>query len=436
MSILILIYILNYIDRNNAAAARLRGFQSDLNLTDNQFATVLSILYVGYFLMQVPSNIYLNHAGKPSVYLPSCMVIWGLVSMATGLMKDYFGVLCARFLLGFVEAAFYPGALFLISRWYKRSELSHRMAYLSCGSLISNAFGALIASGILNVMDGVMGFTAWRWLFFVEGGITVIVALIAISILPDFPETTTGWLTQEEKDLAIQRLAEDSIQHDKHGPPATMFSGLNLAMRDGKVWALALGMIPLVVSVSFHAYFPTLASTLGFNPTISLMLCAPPWLFATFFVLYITRLSDRHGERFSYIVFSLSIGIVGFLMSILTMNIAWRYLSLFFMTSSYGGFACMLAWASSSVSHPPAKRAVALAFINCVSQLGNILGSFAWPTAWGPSYRSSYLLCIASGVMTILFSIQFRKHLLKLNAQEEARERSLGGEDRGYRYML
>ena len=92
---------------------------------------------------------------------------------------SYFGALCARFLLGFVEAAFYPGALvrpvhapdsknvlttvqFMLSKWYKRSELSQRMAMLSCGSLLSNAFGALIASGILDAMDGVLGYTAWR----------------------------------------------------------------------------------------------------------------------------------------------------------------------------------------------------------------------------------------------------------------------------------
>ncbi|EFI27695.1 tartrate transporter [Coprinopsis cinerea okayama7 len=375
MSILIVIYILNYIDRNNAAAARLHGFQGDLELDDKQFANVLSILYVGYFIMQVPSNIYLNHSGRPSIYLPSCMVIWGGISMATGLVTNYFGVLCARFLLGFVEAAFYPGALFMISRWYKRSELSQRMALLSCGSLISNAFGALIASGILELMDGVMGLNAWRWLFFVEGGLTVLVAIGSIFILPDFPETTTGWLTPEEKDLAIQRMVEDSGGHDVRKQSTELLSGLRLALGDPKVWWLTFGLCNLVVALSFHAYFPTLADTLGFSPTISLLLCAPPWLVATVIVLYITRISDQRGERCRYIIFSISIGMAGFAISMLTMNLFWRYLSLFFMTSSYAAFACMLAWASSSASHPPAKRAVALAFMNCISQLGNVVGS-------------------------------------------------------------
>lgn len=82
-------------------AARLRGFEADLNLTGSQFATVLSVLYVGYLIMQVPScvfhyqtrkicgslfssNMFLAYCGRPSVYLPVCMIIWGIVSTATG----------------------------------------------------------------------------------------------------------------------------------------------------------------------------------------------------------------------------------------------------------------------------------------------------------------------------------------------------------------
>ena len=86
-----------------------------------------------------------------------------------------------RFFLGFVEAAFFPGALFLLSKWYKRSELGTRIALLYCGNIISNAFGALMASGILDGMEGKLGQAAWRWLFFIEGSLTVFVALCDIA---------------------------------------------------------------------------------------------------------------------------------------------------------------------------------------------------------------------------------------------------------------
>ncbi|KAJ2931581.1 hypothetical protein H1R20_g5434, partial [Candolleomyces eurysporus] len=204
MSIMVLIYILNYIDRNNAA---LPAFVK--NLPGKEFATLLSILYVGYIIMQVPSNMFLNWMGKPSWYLPGCMVVWGAISCLTGITHNFVGALLTRFFLGFVEAAFFPGALFLLSKWYKRDELGLRTAILFCGNIISNAFGALMASGILSGMEGKLGHAAWRWLFYIEGAVTIAVAIIAIFILPDFPTTST-WLSPQERALAIRRMEEDA----------------------------------------------------------------------------------------------------------------------------------------------------------------------------------------------------------------------------------
>lgn len=85
-----------------------------------------------------------------------------MISVLTGVTTNFVGALLTRFFLGFVEAAFFPGALFLLSKWYKRNELGMRTAMLSCGSLISNAFGPLIATGILDGMDNKLGHPAWR----------------------------------------------------------------------------------------------------------------------------------------------------------------------------------------------------------------------------------------------------------------------------------
>lgn len=107
------------------------------------------------------------------------MALWGLISALTGIAHNFIGALMTRFFLGICECAFFPvsyhdqcsahalterqGALFLLSKWYKHSELGLRTAILSCGSLLSNAFGSLIASGILDGMEGVLGHAAWRW---------------------------------------------------------------------------------------------------------------------------------------------------------------------------------------------------------------------------------------------------------------------------------
>jgi MFS family permease len=165
-SLFVLIYIMNYLDRNNIASARLKGLQADLNLDNTQYATCLSILYVGYILMQVPSNMLINRIARPSWYISAVMLLWGLISTLTGVTTGFGSMVAIRFLLGFVEAAFLPGALLVLSKWYTRRELTRRNAILFCGNLISNAFSALIGAGVLSNMQGVMGHAAWRWLFF------------------------------------------------------------------------------------------------------------------------------------------------------------------------------------------------------------------------------------------------------------------------------
>lgn len=104
MPLVILVYLMNYIDRNNYAAARLQGLEEDLGLNDSQYQTGLSILFVAYILMQVPSNLLLNYMGKPSLYLGGFTTAWGLVSTLTSQTKNYGDIVACRFLLGLVGA--------------------------------------------------------------------------------------------------------------------------------------------------------------------------------------------------------------------------------------------------------------------------------------------------------------------------------------------
>ncbi|CAK5268275.1 unnamed protein product [Mycena citricolor] len=435
MSILIVIYILNYIDRNNAAAARTRGLTKDLHLKGQEFPTLLSILYVGYILMQVPSNMFLNYIGRPSLYLPCAMIIWGVISILTGITTNFVGALLTRFFLGFVEAAFFPGALFLLSKWYKRDEIGLRTAILYTGSIISNAFGALIASGILHNMGGKLGQAAWRWLFFIEGALTVFVAIVAIFVLPDFP-ATSKWLSEDERALALQRMSEDVGVGDEGQTEHGAMQGLWLAFSDWRVWWLAFALTAQVIALSFNAFFPTLTATLGYNPTVTLLLCAPPFGFAAIVTFIVARHSDKVNERCFHIVGSFVVGLIGFIIAVSTMNTAARYISLFLMAQSYAGFVVLFAWCSNTFPRPPSKRAVALALINAFSQLGNISGSYVWPSAWGPTYVHSYAICIGCSGASIIMCLIFRWVLKAENRKLEEAEEEKGVRTAGFRYIL
>lgn len=243
LPMLILMYIMNYLDRNNIAAARLAGLQDPpskggLDLKSTQYLTALSILFVGYLLMQIPSNLFLNKIGKPALYLPTVMIIWGVISTATAGAQSYGGLIAIRFFLGFVEAAYFPGCLFFLSSWYTRTELGFRTALLYSGALVSGAFSGLITAGIKNGLDGARGLRAWRWMFIIEGVITISIAFCAYFALPNFPRTT-NWLTEEERQLAVWRLDEDIGQDDwVDSSQQTFFHGVKLAFQDIKMWIL------------------------------------------------------------------------------------------------------------------------------------------------------------------------------------------------------
>ena len=128
-----------------------------------------------------------------------------------------------------------------------------------------------------------------RWLFYIEGALTVFFAIISIFILPDFPQTSK-WLSPLERRLAEKRLEEDVGVGDQDAACAvSQTEGFIMAFMDWKVWWLAIALTSMVISLSFNAFFPTLSKTMGFNSTVTLLLCAPPWVFATICAFLVTR---------------------------------------------------------------------------------------------------------------------------------------------------
>ncbi|KAH5239483.1 hypothetical protein HBI71_224800 [Parastagonospora nodorum] len=412
-SLFVLIYIMNYLDRNNIAAARLGGLQEDLGINNTQYATCLSILYVGYILMQIPSNMIINRIPRPSAYIAVVMLVWGMISTLSGNTNNFAGMVAVRFFIGFVEAAFLPGALLILSKWYTRKELTLRNAILFCGNLISNAFSSLVGAAVLGNMEGTLGHRAWRWLYWIEGAVTMLIAIAALFILPDLPHNSRGF-TAEERAVAVLRMTEDVGEADEDSAEESPWAGLIMAVKDAKIYIMMLTFTAYVVGLSFNAFFPSLTRTLGFGYITTLLMSAPPWAFACAVSLVNAWHADRTQERFWHIVGPIMFGMVGFIISMSTLNTAARYVALFMQASSYAGFIVFYSWISSSFPRPPAKRAVAIAMINAFSQLGNIAGSYVWNMT-DNGYRNSYGVVTAMFGVTIAGCFIFRVVLVRLN---------------------
>ncbi|KAJ5990573.1 hypothetical protein N7522_010780 [Penicillium canescens] len=401
MPLVILVYLMNYIDRNNYAAAKLQGLEEDLNLDDTKYQTGLSVLFVGYILMQVPSNLLLNYMGRPSIYIGFFICAWGLVSALTSQVSSYGGIVACRFILGIVEAPFFSGVLFYLSKWYTKRELAFRMSIFYSGSLLSGAFGNLIAAGILHGLKGKRGLSAWQWLYVIEGAITCAIGLAVCFILPDFPET---WklLSPEMRKVAQRRLAVEAGEADvdeKGG--VNQIKGLKLAMTDIKTYVFALGYMCITGA----------ADNL-------LVLVAPPYLFMVAYSLGHSWTSDKLEKRFWFFVYPIPITIIGFVIYMKTNTFGPRYFSFFLMVFVFAQNGTIYSWLASSLPRPPAKRAAAFAFFNSLGNSASIWTPYTYMDKEAPHYQTAMGVCIALQVVGGLCALFLYFNLNMLNKRQ------------------
>ncbi|KAJ5712092.1 hypothetical protein N7488_006248 [Penicillium malachiteum] len=441
LPMIIIMYILNYLDRNNIASARLAGLESDLGLVGSQYATCVSILFVGYLLMQIPSNLLLNKFGKPAIYLPVAMICWGIISTCTAAAQNFAGLVVIRFFLGFIEAAYFPGCLYFLSAWYTRKELGFRTAALYSGSLLSGAFSGLIAAGILNGMEGAKGLRAWRWLFIIEGAVTIAVAFISMWVLPNFPRTTP-WLSEEEKQLAAWRLEEDIGEDDwVDSEQQSFLHGAKLAVTDIKTWVLTFLILGIVSSASVTNFFPTVVKTLHYSNITTLLLTAPPYCLAVICAFANAWHADRTGERYFHITLPLYISVAAFIIAAATTGTAPRYVSMMLMVPSfYSGYVVALGWISNTLPRPASKRAAALAMINAISNASSIYASYMYPDSDAPRFVPAMAVNCGTAFMAIVAATILRFILVRLNKkldrgdEVEGAVRQAGS--RGFRYLV
>ena len=200
---LAVLYLLSFLDRSNIGNAKIQGMNVDLNLSGSEYSMAATVFFFTYCLFEIPSNLLLKRF-RPSVWLPSIMIAWGTVMTLMGLVQNYHGLLIARVFLGVAEAGLYPGVAYYLTMWYVRSELALRQGLFFSAASMAGAFSGLLAYAIAK-MDGVGGYEGWRWIFILEGLLTVVVAVAAFFLLYDFPETA-AFLTVEEKAWVVRRL--------------------------------------------------------------------------------------------------------------------------------------------------------------------------------------------------------------------------------------
>lgn len=275
------------------------------------------------------------------------------------------------------------------------------------GSLLSGGFGGLIGAGVQSGLNGARGIASWRWLFIIEAILTVFFALLAMVIIPDFPHTTS-FLSEEERVIATGRLSYASGSQDTER--GSLLSGIKMAVMDVKVWALCFIIITKTSAGAVTSFIPTLVATLGYNQVDSLLLVAPPYVFATIVALAVSWSSDKHHERAFHIAVPITFGMVGYIIAASTLNFTARYVSLFLMLAGvYGSYNAALAWISSTLPRPKEKRAAAIALVNTVGNFAQIYSPYMYPKTQGPRYLAAMIAnsCFCMACIVAVFGLRW-----------------------------
>ncbi|KAF2871393.1 major facilitator superfamily domain-containing protein [Massariosphaeria phaeospora] len=423
--LLSLLYLISFIDRSNIGNARIAGLEDDLKMNKNslQYNTAVTLFFVPYTLLEIPSNIVLKLM-KPSRWIAILMFSWGIVMTLMCLIGNYSGLLAARWFLGVTESGFFPAATFLLTLWYRRYEVQRRMAVFYVAASLSGAFSGLLAYAIMQ-LDGDAGLSGWQWIFLIEGLVPVSLSLVIWKLLPDGPDTAS-FLTQKERDFLVRRLAEETgsgrgqVTNDDKMGMKHIKSGLS----DWKVWAAVVVFWGNTVGVyGFTATVPTVINGLGYTAETAQLLTIPIYVFASILTIIFAWGSDYKRQRSPFIIGGFSIAAVGFIAQLAIPHPKYPGLTYGFLFPVAGGlycpFICLVSWIGNSLA-PSSKRAVGMALLISVGNMGGIMGSNIYLSREKPKYTTGFAVSLAMCLAAIAMTFLLRWAYGKENARREA----------------
>ncbi|HKU31379.1 MFS transporter [Arthrobacter sp. NyZ413] len=399
--ILAFAYFFNSLEKTNIGLAALQ-MNKALGLTTAAFGLASGLLFVGYAIFEVPSNLMQYKLGARK-WLARIMISWGLVAAATGFVNGEAALYILRILLGIAEAGFYPGVILYFTLWIPRQYRGTMLSLFVLGGTLAGVIGSPL-TGLLLTPKSYFGIESWRAMFVLEGLPAVIIGILCLFVLRDRP-ADAKWLTLREKNwLETSIDAENAMVVSKH-------SGLGIfrAMADIRVLVLSViyfclkfgqyalsFFLPLMV-VAFQAQAGTKMDTFQ----VSLMVAIPTAV-AVLPAIFWARHSDKTGERYWHATIPAIVGAVGICVSAAFNQPVLIMIALCVSTI---GLTAQSAPFYQIPGYFLTGAAAATAF-GLINSLGN-LGGFVAPTVFGalkdatgsytiPSYLMGGILILAA----------------------------------------
>nr|KAB1604461.1 MFS transporter [Acinetobacter baumannii] len=302
MPFLMLCYFCAYLDRVNVGFAKLQ-MMSDLQFSEAVYGLGAGIFFIGYFLCEVPSNIVLHKVGARR-WIARIMITWGILSGCFAFVQTEWQFYTLRFLLGVAEAGLAPGLLLYLTYWFPSYRRARMTVLWFIAIPISGMIGGPLSGLIMDRMSGVHGWFGWQWMFVIEAIPTVLVGLLVLAVLKDSVQDA-NWLTQDEKKLVKQELAQDNQHKEGH-------ASVKEFIADKRLWLLA-GIYFCVVMGQYAITFwlPTLIRNSGISDNWHIgLLTSLPYMCAIVVMILAGRSGDHFQERRWHLIIPMCAGAI------------------------------------------------------------------------------------------------------------------------------
>ena len=387
---LFLCYILAYLDRVNVGFAKLQMLK-DLSLSEAAYGVGAGIFFAGYFVFEVPSNLLLKQFGART-WIARIMVSWGILSSAMMFVQSEWVFYVMRFLLGVAEAGFFPGIIYYLTLWYPSRLRSTRTAWFVSAIAVSGVVGSPLSGLILEGFSGRLGLAGWQWLFLLEGIPSMVVGVWVWFYLDSGIEHAR-WLAPEEKSLLLRNLdVEESGK--QHVSILHAFSSIRVYLLAAIYFSLMIGLY----GISF--WLPSIVKAMGVVGYLQVgLVTAIPYAVAIVGMIFISRSSDRTGERRWHYVVNVTAGSAGLVLSAWFSNRPVLAV-LFLAIGTLGVIGSMpVFWPVPSTFLAGTAAAAGIGIVNSVGNLGGYVGPNI--PVWVRAYSSnpSFSLYVIAGVL-------------------------------------
>jgi ACS family tartrate transporter-like MFS transporter len=326
------------------------------------------IFFVGYFLLEIPSNVALYRFGARR-WIARIMVTWGMVSASSALVSGPYSFYALRFMLGVAEAGFFPGIILYLTFWYPAKYRARVMSAFILGAPLSAVLGGPIC-GYLLELNAVGGLKGWQWLFICEGIPAVLLGIFAFFYLTDQP-SKAQWLRPAQRAWLEERIASEALARERAHRMT-----LREALTSPKVMALSFvyfGVLAGLYGIQF--WLPQIVKAFGMTNVETGFVSSLPFAFGTVAMFVWGRRSDKSRERMWHVALPLFFSAAGLVASAYAGNFVLTMMAL--IAAAVGGFSAFgLFWTLPTAYLSGVAAAGAIALINSIGSLAGFGGPY------------------------------------------------------------